>query len=99
MKTIQKKPRRGKRERFDDVYRRVFLHCPHDLYHELREIARDNQCSLEFVVRDALERYVDDLICFTDLDNSTSAHATAQGVCPLCDPAPCTTNPGSDYVH
>ena len=71
MKTIRKKPRKGKRERIDDVYRRVLLHCPNDLYRELTEIARDNRCSLEFVVRDALEHYVDDIIRFTALQMRT----------------------------
>ncbi len=61
MKRIRKWPRKRKRRRIDDVYRRLFLYCPHDLYRSLAEIALDNGCSLEFVVRDACERYVNDI--------------------------------------
>lgn len=73
---IRKEMRRSLR--VDHVHRRVLLHCPHDLYGELRVIARENQCSLEFVIRDALEHYIDEVIRFTAIKASEGVSAVVE---------------------
>jgi hypothetical protein len=82
---MSRKGRRNRRgSRINDVYRRLSLYCPHHLFKELKGIAGENRCSLEFVLRDALEHYVD-VVSFTALENSLFAEDGASRYNPAKD--------------